>query len=166
MPAAIRTISSSTIPQGVGFQVERKPAPRRPSSGPVCYAEWKIEPGKAPEDEMQVTILLAVKQPGSHHSHTTLVAIVDSLVIRLSSPTAYTDSMSGQDGDPEFRQCASPRPLPGLPGSFSRRCGVVALRRRTHRADAAGCSRLSGVKPRGSIQAAQRLHFTPGVLQG
>jgi hypothetical protein len=78
MPAAIRTISSSTIPQGVGFQVERKTAPRRPSSGPVCYAEWKIEPGKAPEDEMQGTILLAVKRPGSHHNHTTLVAIVDS----------------------------------------------------------------------------------------
>jgi hypothetical protein len=34
MPAAIRTISSSTVRQGVGFQLERNTAPRRASSGP------------------------------------------------------------------------------------------------------------------------------------
>jgi hypothetical protein len=34
MPAAIRTISSSTIRQGVGIQIERNTAPWRASSGP------------------------------------------------------------------------------------------------------------------------------------
>jgi len=46
MPAAILTISSSTIRQGVGFHAERKTVPRRPSSGPVCNAEWKRKAGK------------------------------------------------------------------------------------------------------------------------
>jgi hypothetical protein len=35
MPTAIRTISSSTIRQGVGIQLERNTVPRRPSSGPL-----------------------------------------------------------------------------------------------------------------------------------
>jgi hypothetical protein len=56
--------------------------------------------------------------------------------------------------------------FPVCQARISRHGGVVALWRRTHRADAAGCSRLSGVRPPGSVQAAQRLRFAPGVLQG
>ena len=44
--AAIRTISSSTTLQGVRFQVERRTAPKRASSGPVCNAEWKRKASK------------------------------------------------------------------------------------------------------------------------
>lgn len=53
--AAIRTISSSTIHQGVGFQVERRTAPKGEASGPVCNSEWKRKASK--RHQMRCTVL-------------------------------------------------------------------------------------------------------------
>jgi hypothetical protein len=137
MPAAIQTISSSTIRHGVGFHAERKAAPKRSSSRPVCNAEWKRK--ACQRQQMRCEVLRF--RPTSGLEVPCSIPLLSRLWMRfaLSSPTLIPCPAKM-----EILSSGSVRTLVRypVPGSFSRHGGVVALRRRTHRADAAGCSRL------------------------